>query len=186
MENHVGMKFCSECAQPVTIAIPAGDNRERYVCRNCGTTHYQNPRIVAGCVPEYQGTILLCKRAIEPRSGYWTVPAGFMEFDETVAQAAARETLEEAEAQVEMGALIAIVDVLQAKQVHIFFAGTLNEPNFGAGHETLAADLFKPDDIPWDDIAFPSIRIALEQFLHNRKTGREELCIRTAPGRPVD
>jgi ADP-ribose pyrophosphatase YjhB (NUDIX family) len=180
------MKFCSECGQPVTRAIPAGDNRERYICRDCGAIHYQNPRIVAGCVPEYRGEILLCQRAIEPRSGYWTVPAGFMELGETIADAAARETLEEAEAQVEVGALIAVVDVLQAKQVHVFFAGTLHEPEFGAGDESLATALFKPDDIPWNDIAFPSVRIALEQFLRNRETGSDDLCLCAAPGRPFD
>jgi len=180
------MKFCSECGQPVVTAIPAGDNRKRFVCRNCGIVHYQNPRIVAGCVPEYRDEILLCRRAIEPRSGYWTVPAGFMELGETVADAAARETLEEAEARVEVGALIAVVDVVQAKQVHVFFAGTLPEPTFGTGDETLAVALFKADDIPWDDIAFPSVRIALEQFLRNRKTGRDDLCLCAAPGRPID
>lgn len=180
------MKFCSECGQPVVTAIPEGDNRERFVCPGCKTVHYQNPLIVAGCVPEYRGDILLCQRAIEPRSGYWTVPAGFMEFGETVADAAARETLEEAEAQVEVGALIAVVDVLQAKQVHVFFAGTLSEPKFGAGHETLAAALFKPGEIPWNDISFPSVRIALEQFLRNRKTGLDDICLCAAPGRPID
>lgn len=180
------MRFCSECGQPVVTTIPAGDNRERYVCRDCGTIHYQNPRIVAGCVPEYQGAILLCKRGIEPRSGYWTVPAGFMELGETVAAAAARETLEEAEARVEVGALIAVVDVVQARQVHMFFAGTLHEPKFGAGHETLDAGLYTPDDIPWDDIAFPSVRIALEQFIRNRSSGRDDLCLEIAPGRPGD
>ncbi len=180
------MKFCSECAQPVVATIPAGDNRQRYVCQACGTIHYQNPRIIAGCVPAHQGAILLCQRAIEPRVGYWTVPAGFMELGETVAAAAARETLEEAEAQVEVGALIAVVDVVQARQVHIFFSGTLNEPAFGAGHETLAAALFTPDEIPWDDIAFPSVRIALEQFLHNRDNGRDDLCVRTVPGQLVN
>ena len=180
------MKFCSECAQPVIKTIPTGDNRERYICPDCGTIHYQNPRIVAGCVPEYQGAILLCKRAIEPRRGFWTVPAGFMELGETVADAAARETLEEAEAQVEVGAMIAVVDVLQAKQVHIFFAGILHQPEYGAGEESLATALFMPDDIPWDEIAFPSVRIALEQFLLNRKNGRDDLCLCTAPGRPPD
>ena len=185
-EYYDQMKFCSECGQPVTRAIPAGDHRERHVCPDCGTIHYQNPRIIAGCVPDYQGAILLCRRAIAPRAGYWTVPAGFMENGETVAAAAARETLEEAEAQVEVGALIAVVDVLQARQVHVFFAGTLHEPKFGAGDETLAAALFTPDEIPWDDIAFPSVRIGMEQFLLNRKTGRDDLCIRTVPGRPAD
>jgi ADP-ribose pyrophosphatase YjhB (NUDIX family) len=180
------MKFCSECAQPVIKTIPAGDNRQRYVCPDCGTIHYQNPRIVAGCVPEHQGAILLCKRAIKPRRGFWTVPAGFMELGETVADAAARETLEEAEAQVEVGAMIAVVDVLQAKQVHIFFSGILHKPEYGAGEESLATALFMPDDIPWDEIAFPSVRIALEQFLLNRKNGSDDLCLRTAPGRPPD
>ena len=180
------MNFCSECGQAIVKAIPAGDNRERYVCRGCGTIHYQNPRIVAGCVPEYQDAILLCKRAIEPRSGYWTVPAGFMELGETVADAAIRETLEEAEARVEIGALIAVVDVVQAKQVHMFFAGALRKPKFGVGEETLATDLFMADKIPWDDIAFPSVRIALKQFLRNRSNGRDDLCLRTAPGRPTD
>ena len=137
-------------------------------------------------MPDYRGSILLCKRAIEPRSGYWTVPAGFMEIGETVADAAARETLEEAEALVEVGALIAVVDVLQAKQVHIFFSGILPKPEFGAGEESLATDLFMPNDIPWEEIAFPSVRIALEQFLLNRKNGRDDLCLRTAPGRPPD
>jgi len=179
------MKFCSECGRSVIRTIPEGDTRERYVCPHCGTVHYQNPRIVAGCVAEYQDSILLCKRAIEPRSGFWTVPAGFMELDETVAEAAARETLEEAEAHVEMGALIAVVDVLQARQVHVFFAGILPVPEFGAGAESLATALFTPDEIPWQDIAFPSVRIALEQFLLNRKNGRQDLRLCTAPGRPV-
>ncbi len=180
------MNFCSKCGQSVAKTIPKGDNRERYVCRDCGTVHYQNPLIVAGCVPEYQGKILLCRRAIEPRLGYWTVPAGFMELDETLTDAAARETLEEAEAVVDVGALIAIIDVLQAKQVHVFFSGTLRKPEYGAGDESLAAALFSTDDIPWDEIAFPSVRLALEQFLRNRETGRDDLCLRTAPGRPAD
>jgi len=179
------MKFCSECGQPVVKTIPAGDNRERYVCPDCRTVHYRNPLIVAGCVPEFQGKILLCRRAIEPRLGYWTAPAGFMELDETLADAAARETLEEAEAQVDIGALIAVIDVLQARQVHVFFSGTLREPKYGAGHETLEAALFSPADIPWDEIAFPSVRIALQQFLRNRENGRDDLCLRTAPGRPA-
>ena len=177
------MNFCSVCAAPVSLTIPDGDNRERFVCTNCGAIHYQNPRIVAGCVPEHDGRILLCKRAIEPRLGYWTVPAGFMENGETVADAAARETLEEAEAQVEVGPLIAVVDVLQARQVHVFFKGKLRTPDFGAGQESLEAELFRIDDIPWDDIAFPSVRIGMEQYLRNRESGRDDLLVCTAPGR---
>jgi ADP-ribose pyrophosphatase YjhB (NUDIX family) len=132
-------------------------------------------------VPEHDGKILLCRRAIEPRRGYWTVPAGFMELDETLAEAAARETLEEARARVDIGELIAVVDVLQAKQVHVFFAGVLSEPVFGAGDESLEAALFTPQDIPWDEISFPSVRVALEQFLRNRESGRQELCQCSAP-----
>ena len=178
------MKFCSECARPVTRMIPDGDNLERYVCTNCGTVHYQNPRIVAGCVPDFEGSVLLCKRAIEPRLGFWTVPAGFMENGETVTEAAARETLEEAEAHVEVGPLISVVDVLRARQVHIFFAGILPQAKFGPGHETLETGLFSRDEIPWDDIAFPSVRIALEQFFRNQDSGRDDLCICSAPNRP--
>jgi ADP-ribose pyrophosphatase YjhB (NUDIX family) len=140
---------------------------------------------VAGCVAEHEGAILLCKRAIEPRYGYWTIPAGFMELDESLPDAAARETWEEAEARVTIGAMIACVDVIQAHQVHVFFSGTLDGPEYGAGHETLDAGLYDPTDIPWDDLAFPSVRIALEQYLRNRRSGRHDLHICTAPRRSI-
>lgn len=179
------MNYCSKCGQPVVSTVPAGDNRERFVCTACGTVHYQNPRIVAGCVPDCAGRILLCKRAIEPRRGYWTVPAGFMELGETMPDAAARETWEEAEARVTVGPLIAVVDVIPARQVHVFFAGMLSEPVYGAGAESLDVGLFSADEIPWDDIAFPSVRIALEQYLSNRARGVDELRLCTAPGRPT-
>jgi len=159
------MKFCSECGQPVGLRVPPGDNRPRYVCDGCGHVHYRNPLVVVGCVPAYQGSILLCRRAIEPRRGYWTVPAGFMELGETLGEGALRETLEEAQAEVELGALFAIVDVLHAGQVHVFFRGTLREPVFGAGDETLEARLFAPDEIPWDEIAFRSVAMALRRYL---------------------
>jgi ADP-ribose pyrophosphatase YjhB (NUDIX family) len=178
------MKYCNQCGQTVALSIPEGDNRPRYVCMSCKTIHYENPRIVAGCVPEHDGRILLCKRAIEPRYGFWTVPAGFMELDESLPAAAARETWEEALARVEIGPMIASVDVLQAHQVHIFFAATLTTPDFGAGTETLEAALYKSDDIPWDDLAFPSVRIALEQYLRNREAGRHDLLVCEAPRRP--
>jgi ADP-ribose pyrophosphatase YjhB (NUDIX family) len=165
------MKFCSECGQSITRAVPTGDNRERYVCTQCGTVHYQNPLIVAGCVPVHEGRILLCKRAIEPRLGYWTVPAGFMELGETVAAAAAREAREEAVAEVQIGALLAVIDVVQARQVHVFFEAGLASPEFAAGDETLEAGLYAPDEIPWDDIAFTSVRLALERHLANRGNG---------------
>ena len=175
------MQYCSECGQPVTRSIPDGDNRLREVCTGCGTVHYQNPKIVAGCVPEYEGQILLCRRAIEPRRGFWTVPAGFMEMGESVADAALRETWEEALAKVDIGPLFAAVDVIHAGQVHVFFSGTLPRPEFGAGTETIETQLFRAEDIPWSELAFPSIRIALEQYLDNRRTGNQLVQLSTAP-----
>ncbi|MEO8444878.1 MAG: NUDIX hydrolase, partial [Gammaproteobacteria bacterium] len=115
------MNYCSNCAQPVTTAVPEGDNRPRAVCSSCGTVHYVNPKLVVGCVPVHEGQILLCRRAIEPRLGFWTVPAGFMELGETLGEAALRETWEEALARVQLGALFSIVDVVHAGQVHVFF-----------------------------------------------------------------
>lgn len=135
--------------------------------------HYRNPRLVVGCVPELDGRILLCKRAIEPRRGFWTVPAGFMENGETLQQAAARESQEEALAEVEIGSLLAIVHVLHAEQVHVFFRARLPAPKFGAGPESLEVELVAPDRIPWGDIAFPSTEFALRRYLEDRAAGRE-------------
>ena len=175
------MKFCSQCGQTVATRVPEGDNRPRFVCTSCATVHYENPRIVAGVVVVHEGSILLCKRAIEPRRGFWTVPAGFMELGESLPDAAARETWEEANARVDLGAMIAVVDVIKARQVHIFFEGTLNPPDFGAGEETLEARLFAPSEIPWDDLAFPSVRIAVEHHLRTRNDSVKRLELATAP-----
>jgi ADP-ribose pyrophosphatase YjhB (NUDIX family) len=169
------MNYCGECGQPVESRVPEGDNRPRFICGSCGNVHYQNPRLVVGCVPDHEGKILLCKRSIEPRSGYWTVPAGFMELGESLAEAAARETWEEACARVELGPLYALVDVVHAGQVHAFFEARLPTPEFAAGEETLEARLFQPEDIPWDELAFPSIRLALERYLENRRAGTSAL-----------
>ena len=160
------MKFCSNCGASVALQVPDGDNRERAVCNACNTVHYVNPRIVVGCVPERDGKILLCKRAIEPRYGYWTVPAGFMEIGETIAEGAARETLEEACAVVTIGHLFASVDVVQAGQLHLFFTATLTG-EFAPGDESLDVGLYAPDEIPWDDIAFRSVSFALEKYLED-------------------
>ncbi len=177
------MNYCSKCGQPVRRETPAGDNRERDVCGACGTVHYVNPTVVLGCVPTWNDKILLCKRAIEPRYGYWTVPAGFMEVGETMAQGAARETREEALAEVEIGDLLALVDVIRARQVHVFFRAFLRTDQYGAGEESLETELFDEKDIPWDDIAFPSVTYALQRFIDDRRRGASDVHI-TAMGWP--
>ena len=138
------MKFCSQCGARVQLRMPDGDHLPRYVCEACGTIHYQNPRLVVGCVPEHEGSILLCRRAIEPRRGYWTVPAGFMENRETLQEAAARESQEEALAGCVIGSLLSVVHVLHAEQVHVFFRAALPEARFGAGRESLEVALVAP------------------------------------------
>jgi ADP-ribose pyrophosphatase YjhB (NUDIX family) len=169
------MKYCSACGQPVEVRVPEGDHLPRHVCPACKAIHYQNPKLVVGCVPEHQGQILLCKRAIEPRLGYWTIPAGFMEIGETLQAAAARESWEEALARVEIGSLLAIVNVVHAHQVHVMFRASLSMPAFGVGHESLAVSLYHPEDIPWREIAFPSVEFALRKYLEDRSRGLEGL-----------
>ncbi len=171
-EDTIDMKFCSACGQPVSLRTPDQDTIPRYICDACGTVHYENPKIVVGCVPEHEGRILLCKRAIEPRLGYWTVPAGFMENEETLQEGAARETLEEALAEVEVGEMFAVIDVVRARQVHVMFRATLIGEEYGVGYESLETRLFTEEEIPWDEIAFPSVRFALESWLEDRRQGR--------------
>jgi ADP-ribose pyrophosphatase YjhB (NUDIX family) len=174
------ISYCQKCGAGVHMEIPTGDNKLRYVCNSCGAVLYENPKLVVGCVTEYEGKILLCKRAIEPRLGFWTVPAGFMELGETLGQAAARETLEEACATISLGSLLAIVDVIHAGQVHVFFRGTLNNGEYATGDESLDAKLYAPEEIPWDEIAFASGQIALKQFLAQREAGIERIHTESA------
>ncbi len=169
------IKFCASCGHAVSRRVPAGEQLPRAVCGNCGTVHYENPRVVVGCVPEWQGLILLCRRAIEPRRGYWTAPAGFLEIGESMHAAAARETAEEALAEVEIGSLLSVVNVLQAGQVHVMFRARLRAAQHGAGVESLEAALFRPADIPWDEIAFASIRFALERYFADQREGVERI-----------
>ena len=169
------MKFCPACGGSIEQRIPDDDHRERAICIVCSTIHYQNPRIVAGCIVEHAGQILLCKRAIEPRRGFWTNPAGYMELGESLLQAAARETREEALAEVQMGSMLAVVNVLRRGQVHIFFRATLLEPRFGAGVESLEVALFDEAAIPWDDMAFSSGVFSLRRYLEDRRAGYEQL-----------
>jgi len=180
------MKFCSDCGQPVTLRVPEGDHRPRHVCTGCGAVHYQNPKIVAGCVPEYEGRILLCRRAIEPRHGFWTIPAGFMENGETTQDAARRESVEEALAEVEIGSLLAVVHVLHADQVHVMFRARLPTPEFGVGAETLEVMLCEEADIPWQDIAFRSVDYALRRYLEDRRAGLERHHFTAIDLRPRD
>jgi ADP-ribose pyrophosphatase YjhB (NUDIX family) len=161
------MKYCSDCGAPVAHKVPPGDERPRYVCDACGAIHYQNPKVVVGCVPVLDGQILLCKRAIEPRVGFWTVPAGFLENGETLHQGAARESQEEALARVEVGSLLTVVHVIHAHQIHVFFRARLLDAHVGAGPESLEVQLVRPDDIPWSEIAFPSTEFTLRRFLED-------------------
>lgn len=173
------MKFCSECAYPVALLVPEGDNRPRYVCAQCTTIHYHNPKLVVGSIPVWdqdgQPRVLLCRRAIEPRHGFWTLPAGFMENAETTAEAAIRETEEEAGADIEIGELFSLLNVAQVHQVHLFYLARLRNLNYAAGVESLEVALFAEHEIPWDDLAFPTIRKTLELFFADcvkvRETG---------------
>ncbi len=171
------MKFCPDCGQPVELRIPAGDNLPRAVCTACGAIHYDNPRVVVGCVPEWEGRILLCRRAIAPRRGYWTTPAGFLENGESLQTGAARESLEEAQAQVVIGSLLSISNVLHARQVHVNFRARLIDGRYGVGAESLESALYEEQQIPWDEIAFPSILFALRCYFDDRRAGLEQVHI---------
>ncbi|MDT7044212.1 NUDIX hydrolase [Candidatus Nitronereus thalassa] len=166
------MKYCSLCGAFTTFAIPPGDNLPRHVCQQCQTVHYQNPKVVVGCIPEWQDQILLCKRAIEPRYGLWTFPAGFMENDETIEQAALRETEEEAKANVTLTGLYTVFSIPHVSQVYLVFRGTMKDPTFGAGEESLEVQLFNLDQIPWTEMAFTVIEETLRLYSQDRATGQ--------------
>ena len=165
------MNFCSHCGKSVSLRIPEDDNRPRYVCDSCGNIHYQNPNIVAGCIPEWQGKILLCRRAIEPRYGLWTIPAGFMENGETTADAGVRETLEEALAEVEPIGLFSLIDIPYINQVYMLYRASMSRPKFAAGEESLDVRLFDESEIPWDELAFPAIEKTLRWYFEDRTAG---------------
>lgn len=169
------MKYCSNCGATVAFRIPPGDSLPRHVCEQCGTIHYQNPKLVVGALAEWEDRILLCRRAIEPRHGMWTLPAGFMENEETTAQAAARETLEEACARIKVGELYTLIDVPHISQVHIIYRARLLDLDFRPGEESLEVALLREDEIPWDRIAFRSIAISLRHFFEDRRSGRFQL-----------
>ncbi len=165
------MRYCSNCGRAVQRKVPPGDNRLRHVCEACGAVHYQNPKIVAGCIAESGERLLLCRRAIEPRYGLWTLPAGFMENEETVLEAAIRETLEEANTTVEVRELFALFNLPYVNQVYMMFRSTVLELGKVPGEESLEIGLFDENDIPWDRVAFPTILHTLRLYFEDRRRG---------------
>jgi ADP-ribose pyrophosphatase YjhB (NUDIX family) len=165
------MKFCSQCGNQVEVSIPEGDNRPRHVCPTCGTIHYQNPKVVVGSIPVWEDRVLLCRRAIEPRYGFWTVPAGFMENGETSQQGAARETLEEACARVDIEGLYTLFNLPHINQIYLLYRSRLLNLEFAAGEESLEVALFQEHEIPWEEIAFPVIRESLRLYFSDRPQG---------------
>jgi len=165
------MRFCANCGAAVAQRVPPGDTLPRWVCDQCGEIHYQNPKLVVGTVPEHAGKVLLCRRAIEPRYGYWTLPAGFMENDETTAQAAARETQEEAGANIEMGEPFTLISVPRVNQVHLYYRARLKNLEFKPGEESLEVALMDESQIPWKEIAFRTVGLTLKHWFADRKGG---------------
>ncbi|UCF56151.1 MAG: NUDIX hydrolase [Deltaproteobacteria bacterium] len=175
------MNYCSHCGAPVRLRIPAGDDRPRFVCDSCHTIHYQNPKMVVGCIPEREDKILLCRRAIEPRSGLWTIPAGFLENGETVIEGAKREAFEEARAKVEILSLYTLFDLTHINQVYLIFRARLLDHDYMPGEESVEIRLLEKEEIPWDDIAFPSIKKTLRLYFKDRPTGIFPIHMGTIP-----
>lgn len=171
-EWSVFMNYCSSCGKTVSKRVPDGEDRLRYICDGCGIIHYQNPKIVAGVIPEYDGMILLCRRAIEPQRGKWTIPAGYMENGETVADCARREAWEEAYAELADLQPYRLADIPHINQVYIIFRAQLTNDNFRPGIESLDAQLFQIRDIPWSDLAFRAVDTVLRSYSVDTRTGR--------------
>lgn len=159
------MNFCSHCGNRVQRAVPSGDDRERAVCPACETIHYVNPKVVVGSVCIHDDRVLLCRRAIEPRRGFWTIPAGYLELDESAEEGAAREALEEACARIEIEDLIAVYSVRRARQIQLLFRAALPTPDFGVGEESLEVELVAWEAIPWPELAFPTVHLVLERAM---------------------
>lgn len=164
------MKYCSNCATPLVFSIPPGDQVARHHCTACGTVHYQNPRIITCTVPVWQNRVLLCKRAIEPRLGFWTLPGGFMENGETMAEGALRETWEEACVRPTLRQLMAIVDLPQYDQVHVFYLADMPNDHFALTPESSAIELFAPNEIPWQALSFRTVEAALRHYVQHHDT----------------
>lgn len=165
------MNYCSSCGSNVRLQIPPDDTRMRHVCEQCGEIHYRNPRNVVGTIAVWENQVLLCRRAIAPRHGYWTLPAGFLEIGETTEHGAARETLEEAGAHVDIGPLFSLLNVAHVEQVHLFYLAQMRTPHFEAGAESLEVGLFTEAQIPWSELAFPTVKQTLQWFFEDLHTG---------------
>ena len=179
------MRFCSHCGSDrLEVRIPDGDTLPRFVCAACGTIHYQNPKVVVGCLPVWEAQVLLCKRAIEPRHGLWTRPAGFLENGESLPAGALRETLEEAHARVEIDALYTVISLPQINQIYMMFRARLLDLDFGPGPESLEVRLYDEADIPWESLAFRTIGRTLRNWFLDRKDGAFPLRLSTLERRP--
>ncbi|MBU6468325.1 MAG: NUDIX hydrolase [Betaproteobacteria bacterium] len=165
------MKYCSSCGCEVILTVPEGDQRERFVCRDCGDIHYQNPKVVVGCVTHWDNQVLLCRRAIEPRLGFWTMPAGFMENGESLKEGAQRETFEECAAEVEVKDLISVISIASINQVHCIFNAPMLSDNFAITSESSEVKLFHESEIPWQDLAFRTVEVTLKHFFEQRRQG---------------
>jgi ADP-ribose pyrophosphatase YjhB (NUDIX family) len=166
------IRFCRACGAPTQYRMPPDDNRERAICTACGTIHYENPLNVVGTLPVWQDQVLLCRRNIEPRFGLWTLPAGFMELGETAPQGALRETDEEAGAHVELEGLFTVLSVPRVGQVHLFYRARMLDTHLAPGPETIEARLFREDEIPWDELAFRTVRETLTLYFADRQKGQ--------------
>lgn len=166
------IRHCRTCGGEVLYRVPADDNRERAVCTRCGTVHYENPLNVVGTVPVWQDRVLLCRRNIEPRHGLWTLPAGFMEIGESTAAGAVRETEEEAGARIELEGLFSVINVVKVAQVHLFYRARLLDTAFAPGPETIEARLFTESEVPWEELAFRTVRETLVRFFDDRRRGQ--------------
>ncbi len=180
------MKYCCQCAGLLVRQILEGDDRERHVCSDCATVFYQNPKIITGCLPIWRDQVLLCRRAIEPRYGLWTLPAGFMENGETTQAGAVRETLEEAQLNLdpEQLQLYCYLDIPRINQVYVMFRATMAAPDFAPGRESLEVALFSEQDIPWEQLAFPSIEVCLRHYFEDRCSGNFPVRVEDIQRRP--
>ena len=169
------IKHCKVCGGVAVYTVPADDNRERATCTVCATIHYENPINVVGTVPAWEDQVLLCRRNIEPRYGLWTLPAGFMEMGETTAEGAVRETVEEAGAHIELQALFTVLNVVRVGQLHLYYRARLLDTDFDPGPETIEARLFREEQIPWEELAFRTVRETLRRYFEDRRKGRFDI-----------